>query len=121
VNSIGPWIITIARNRALDYLDSTSKRLSARSIQLESIEHRGVFAALDRELMNSPHAHRLKEAVARLNSNQRQVIELAYYEGLSHSEMAARLKQPLGTVKSWVRSALQTLRSDLVKKKGTSG
>jgi RNA polymerase sigma-70 factor, ECF subfamily len=119
-SSIGPWIITIARNRALDYLDSSGKRFASRSTQLESIEHRAIFAALDRELMNSPQTQQLREAVGRLNVNQRQVIELAFYEGLSHSEMAARLKQPLGTVKSWVRSALQVLRSDLAGKKGKS-
>ena len=46
-------------------------------------------------------------------SPQRQVIELAYYEGLSQTEMAERLKQPLGTVKTWTRSALKILRDEL--------
>jgi len=49
----------------------------------------------------------------KLTPNQRQVIELAYFEGLSQSEMAERLGQPLGTVKTWVRSALKNLRDDL--------
>lgn len=112
-SSIGPWIVTIARNRAIDYLRSTGSRLPSHSVSLESIGHRAVFAACDRELMNSPEVQQLREAVGKLNPNQRQVIELAYYEGLSHTEMAERLKQPLGTVKSWVRSALNVLRSDL--------
>jgi len=41
------------------------------------------------------------------------VIELAYFEGLSQTEMAERMKQPLGTVKTWVRTALQILRNEL--------
>ena len=49
----------------------------------------------------------------RLSDNQRQVIELAYFEGLSQTEMAERMGQPLGTVKTWVRAALKNLRDDL--------
>jgi RNA polymerase sigma-70 factor (ECF subfamily) len=43
------------------------------------------------------------------------VIEMAYYEGLSQTEMAERMKQPLGTVKTWVRSALKVLREELTE------
>jgi RNA polymerase sigma-70 factor, ECF subfamily len=57
----------------------------------------------------------LKGAFDKLSPNQRMVIELAYFEGLSQSEMADRLKQPLGTVKTWVRSALKTLRDELTQ------
>jgi RNA polymerase sigma-70 factor, ECF subfamily len=112
--SLGPWIVTIARNRALDYLDSSRPR----TLHLESLDHRKVFSAIDEVLMNSPQTRELRDAVGRLNSNQRGVIELAYYEGLSYSEVAIRLNQPLGTVKSWIRSALQALRQDLEGRKG---
>lgn len=111
--SLGPWIVTIARNRALDYLDSSKLR----TLHLESLDHRKVFSAIDEVLMNSPQSRELREAVGRLNLNQRSAIELAYYEGLSYSEVASRLSQPLGTVKSWVRSALQALRQDLEGRK----
>jgi len=110
--SLGPWIVTIARNRALDYLDSTRLR----TLHLESFDHRKVFSAIDEVLMNSPQTRELREAVGRLHTNQRRVIELAYYEGLSYSEVAARLSQPLGTVKSWARSALQALRQDFERR-----
>jgi RNA polymerase sigma-70 factor (ECF subfamily) len=49
----------------------------------------------------------------KLPAQQREVIELAYFEGLSQTEMAERIGQPLGTVKTWVRSALRSLREDL--------
>ena len=52
----------------------------------------------------------------KLNENQRHVIELAYFEGLSQTEMAERMGQPLGTVKTWVRAALKNLREDLAQK-----
>jgi RNA polymerase sigma-70 factor (ECF subfamily) len=55
----------------------------------------------------------LKTAFEKLSPTQRQVIELAYFEGLSQTEMAERMKQPLGTVKTWVRSALKALRDDI--------
>ena len=57
----------------------------------------------------------MKTALEKLNVNQRTVIELAYYEGMSHTEMAERLQQPLGTVKTWTRTALQILRSELTE------
>ena len=54
-------------------------------------------------------------AFEKLTPSQRTVIELAYFEGMSQTEMADRLKQPLGTVKTWVRSALKILRDELIE------
>jgi RNA polymerase sigma-70 factor (ECF subfamily) len=55
----------------------------------------------------------VKAAIDKLPANHRQVIELAYFEGLSQTEMAERMGQPLGTVKTWVRTALKNLRDEL--------
>jgi RNA polymerase sigma-70 factor (ECF subfamily) len=55
----------------------------------------------------------VRAALEKIPPNQRQVLELAYYSGLSHSEIAANLGQPLGTVKTRVRSALAKLRKAL--------
>ena len=84
--AIGPWLLAVARNRAIDYIRSAGGR-----------ERNNI----------------VKAAVEKLSSHQRQVIELAYFEGLSQTEMAERMGQPLGTVKTWVRAALKTLRDEL--------
>ena len=55
----------------------------------------------------------VRSALEELAPEQKEVIELAFFGGLSHSELAARLGQPLGTVKTWVRTALKNLRDDL--------
>jgi RNA polymerase sigma-70 factor (ECF subfamily) len=51
--------------------------------------------------------------MASLSPQQKKAIELAYFEGLSHSEIAAALKEPLGTVKSWIRNGLLRLKEEL--------
>ncbi len=56
---------------------------------------------------------RVHEALTRLDASQRQAIELAYYEGLTHSQIAERLQSPLGTVKTWIRQGIIRLRDTL--------
>lgn len=107
---LGPWILAIARNRAIDYLRSVEGRLSTSLVELNASEQAGLFVDMEDEVINSDRGRRLREAFEKLNANQRMVIELAYFEGLSQSEMAVKLNQPLGTVKTWTRSALQILR-----------
>ena len=111
--ALGPWILTVARNRAIDYLRSVDGRISANALELDKLENPNLFGDFEDSAISIDRARRLKTAFEKLNPQQRMVIELAYYEGLSQSEMADRMKQPLGTVKTWVRSALKTLRDDL--------
>jgi RNA polymerase sigma-70 factor (ECF subfamily) len=112
--ALGPWILAVARNRAIDHLRSLDARMANRSTDLEGpFEQPEAFQNLERDILNSDRARSLREAFSKLSANQRQVIELAYYEGLSQSEMAERIQQPLGTVKTWVRTALKTLRNEL--------
>jgi RNA polymerase sigma-70 factor (ECF subfamily) len=65
------------------------------------------------EVLNTDHARLIRKAIAKLSAQQQKVIELAYYEGLSQTEMAERMGEPLGTVKTWVRAALKHLREEL--------
>jgi RNA polymerase sigma-70 factor (ECF subfamily) len=110
---LGPWLLAIARNRSIDYLRSVDGRMSQSSLELSASEQPGLFVSMDEEVLNSDRGRKLKAAFEHLSQNQRQVIELAYFEGLSQSEMATKLNQPLGTVKTWTRAALKVLRDSI--------
>ncbi len=114
--ALGPWILTVARNRAIDYLRSTDGRMTASALDLDRTETPARFTNIEDSALAIDRARRLKSAFEKLTANQRTVIELAYYEGLSQTEMAERMKQPLGTVKTWVRTALKALREELTER-----
>jgi len=104
--------LAVARNRAIDYLRSAGGR-ERNALEFEETDHPALYTDMERDLLNSDQTRRVKQAMQKLSVNQRQVIELAYFEGLSQTEMAEKMGQPLGTVKTWVRTALQTLRQEL--------
>ncbi len=111
--ALGPWVVAVARNRAIDYLRSVEGRLSRSAVEMDKLDRPAVFADFDQQVVTADHMRRLRGAFDKLTANQREVIELAYFQGLSQSEMAERLKQPLGTVKTWVRTALRQLREEM--------
>ena len=114
--ALGAWLLAVARNRAIDYIRSVDGRMARSSYELVELENPALFANVESQIASSEQAQRVREALERLNPNQRTVIELAYFEGLSQTEMAERMGQPLGTVKTWVRTALKNLRDDLAQK-----
>lgn len=114
--ALGPWLLTIARNRALDHVRSLSARVTRDAWELDVREHPSLFVEMEREVLNGDCSRRIRGAIAKLTENQRKVIEFAYYEGLSQTEMAERMGEPLGTVKTWVRMALKALRAELGQK-----
>jgi RNA polymerase sigma-70 factor, ECF subfamily len=103
------WIINIARSRAIDKIRSIRRMEKsfvltddpARAESSENVESSAVESE-NRVTMNS--------ALANLPEAQRKVLELAYFEGLTQSEIAERLAEPLGTVKTRIRAGLQRLR-----------
>ena len=111
--ALGPWLLAVARNRAIDYLRSAGGRMMRSSLELQETEHPAEFRDFEADVLNQDTARRIRGALERLSPNQRSVIELAYFEGLSQTEMAERMGQPLGTVKTWVRTALKNLRDQL--------
>jgi RNA polymerase sigma-70 factor (ECF subfamily) len=102
--SLGAWLVVIARNRAIDLLrrrkpsDSVDDVVLASSLNVADEAERNV-------MMEKVH-----RALAELPVEQRKSLELAYFEGLSHTEIASRTGDPLGTVKTRIRQALIALR-----------
>jgi RNA polymerase sigma-70 factor (ECF subfamily) len=111
--ALGPWMLAIARNRAIDHIRSVAARMDKNVYELDVREHPSLFVDRERDVLNADHARLIRDALSRLSEKQKKVIELAYYDGLSQTEMAEKLGEPLGTVKTWVRTALQHLRDEL--------
>ena len=110
--AVGPWLMAVARNRAIDYLRSQGRRIQS-SVEFNETEHPSLFSNLQTEMLQFDVIKRMKTALERLDGKQRKAIELAYFEGMSQTEIAEHMGQPLGTVKTWVRKALQQLREEL--------
>ena len=110
--SIGPWLLAIARHRAIDYLRSSAGR-ERNAVELDETDHAPLYCAMEAGILISDQARRVKVAMEKLPPNYRMVMELAYFDGLSQTEMAVRMGQPLGTIKTWVSTALQNLRDEL--------
>jgi RNA polymerase sigma-70 factor, ECF subfamily len=108
-----PWLCTMARNRALDHLRLKSERQRRREDLPEELPTIVVAPEYEKALDEKRRAERVRALMASLTPQQKKAIELAYFEGLSHSEIAATLKEPLGTVKSWIRNGLLRLKEGL--------
>jgi RNA polymerase sigma-70 factor (ECF subfamily) len=108
-----PWLCTMARNRALDQLRLKSERQRRREDQPDELPPVLVAPDYEKALDEKRRAERVRALMASLTPQQKKAIELAYFEGLSHSEIAAALKEPLGTVKSWIRNGLLRLKEGL--------
>ena len=116
--SVPAWLITLGRSRAIDRLRARGRRDAAMTAHHQDTSDRtsGGTASGDeagRRLDHLMRKKRISEALASLSPAQRGVLELAYYEGFSHSEIASRLGEPLGTVKTRIRKGLQTLKENL--------
>ena len=108
-----PWLLTLARNRALDHLRLKSERQRRREELPETLPQIALTPGYEEALDEKRRAERVRELIGSLYPQQKRAIEMAYFEGLSHSEIATALKEPLGTVKSWIRNGLQRLKEGL--------
>jgi RNA polymerase sigma-70 factor, ECF subfamily len=104
------WLTTIVRHRAIDLLRKQGRETLSDDPALGDVaEEPDVIEQLDLRAAGPA----LRQCLGRLEESQRRCIVLAYVEGLSHAEIAAKLPAPLGSVKSWVRRGLLSLRSCL--------
>lgn len=115
------WLVTLARSRAIDRLRSVGSRERAAQRSAEEAPPESEPAEwADNAAIRAERAEAVREALAQLPEEQRQVLLLAYLEGMSQSEIAAAKNQPLGTVKTRTRSALRKLGDSLRTRLGQS-
>src|SRR5262245_62538342 len=106
------WMTSIVRNRCLDWLRRPRLEVADEEgaiVEATESDEPGPLAELER----AKDAQAVGRCLKELEARQRQAIALAFYDGLSHAELAGHLRQPLGTVKTWVRRGLLKLKSCL--------
>lgn len=108
-----PWLLTLARNRALDHLRLKSERQRRQEDQTDELPAVTVAPEYEQRLDEKRRVERVRALLGVLSPQQRRAIELAYFQGLSHTEIAETLKEPLGSVKSWIRNGLLRLKEGL--------
>jgi RNA polymerase sigma-70 factor, ECF subfamily len=107
------WLLNLTRSRAIDRLRGRRARPETTAGDPASLDLPDRSRPLDQQIALSHEAARIRAAVDELSVLQRVAIELAFYEGLTHVEIADRLELPLGTVKTRIRQGLLKLRERL--------
>lgn len=110
------WVLSVARHRAIDALRHRATRPKKAAIETEEVlESRAAEERTDEEAIRRDSSRRLHGVLAALPSDQSQVLELAYFGGFTHSEIAEMLALPLGTVKGRMRLGLERIRNDMAE------
>jgi RNA polymerase sigma-70 factor (ECF subfamily) len=109
------WAVILTRNRAIDRLRSVQRRhrlqddMEKEAASFEQFDDRSSLDAMD----GVERAHLIREAMGNLSHEQRAAIELAFFSGLTQTEIAERLEEPLGTIKARIRRGMLKLRDVL--------
>ncbi len=110
--AVRTWLLAIARNAAIDWRRTKGKRIE-REAAIDEAAELVEEIRVDERVIARLRAERVREAVASLPEEQRVVLSLAFWSGLSQTEIAERTATPLGTVKSRVRLGMAKLRDRL--------
>ena len=110
------WLLNITRTRAIDRLraNRTRQRVSGDDDRIAAMPAGG--ETQEERAIGGQRAQRVRQALERLGRAQRQAIDLAYFGGLTHNEIATRLDEPLGTIKTRIRTGLLKLRDALMER-----
>jgi RNA polymerase sigma-70 factor (ECF subfamily) len=109
------WAVTLTRNKAIDRLRSTQRRnrlqddVEKESQNFEQFDGKSSVDAVDAMEKGAM----VREAIKKLSKEQREAIELAFFSGLTQTEIAERLSEPLGTIKARIRRGMMKLRDDI--------
>lgn len=114
--SVRSWLLSVVRNRAIDFLRSRAGKAPKLTFDDESaLEQRPAAERTEEEALRRETAGELRGALGKLPGEQSKVIELAYFGGFSHSEIAEILGVPMGTVKGRMRLGLEKIRGELAE------
>jgi RNA polymerase sigma-70 factor (ECF subfamily) len=102
--NLGPWLAVIARNRAIDSLRKRRPETDFEDVVVS------VTPDMASEAEKSRVLSKVRSALGEMPASQRTALEMAYFEGLTHTEIAAKTGEPLGTVKTRIRAGLLALR-----------
>lgn len=120
---VSTWLCSMARNRSIDILRRQGVRPEGHRAEFEDgvVQPENDPEGLERSVELRLQKERVRSAMTILPGEQREVLELAYFQGMSQQEIATTLQQPLGTVKTRVRLAMQKLRQVLVENSISTG
>jgi RNA polymerase sigma-70 factor (ECF subfamily) len=115
--AVRSWLISIVHHRTIDYLRAVRRRAGLKEVTWEEVEldERTAFPDVWEEALRSVQSGQLRAALRNIPPEQRMVIELAYFQGWTHSEIAEGCEIPLGTVKARMRLGLSHLRLQLAQ------
>jgi RNA polymerase sigma-70 factor, ECF subfamily len=108
---LGPWIVSIARNLGIDHIRSATAKFKRLQQPLDHLKPVDISYRSSERSSFSDELRSVQEAFSKLSPNEKRVMELAYFEGYTQTEIADKLQEPLGTVKTWMRSATNRLRT----------
>jgi len=111
--AVEPWLLTVARNRALDAVRSKAEKQRRHEEAGLEFPTAASAASPETRMDQQRRAETVRKLIGALPEAQRRAIQMAYFEEMSQTEIAQRLNEPLGTVKTWIRSGLLRLRQEL--------